>query len=169
MTVSVIPALTLFLAGLMAVLPWGLDASSRTVVSFVPVALVHYWSLRQPDGLPVGYIFVLGVLMDLLGQGPVGYWALLMLVAAGSARVAAVAGLHDTSLSRAVNFVIAMAVTTAVGWSLASLYLARALDPHPYILAVGVLVAVYPLGALLLMPLNRYGRPAARATFTRGT
>lgn len=60
--------------------PYGLPGISSLSLVFA-LCTVFYWSIYRPDILPVGMVFALGLFLDLLGHGPFGVNALILLLA----------------------------------------------------------------------------------------
>ena len=160
----IVPSVTILCTGLLAVLPWGATEPVRLILAFLPLALVHYWSLRRPDLVAPALVFAVGLLVDLLGQGPLGYWALLALLVSALGRLQAAMWTPSTAVGRAMGFLAAMGVAGVAGWGIASLYMGETTDPQPFAMAVFVMVAIYPLIVLLLLPIDRYWQ-SERADF----
>lgn len=164
----VLPALTLVIATLVAVLPFGANESVRACISFAPLIVVHYWSARRPRLLPVSFIFAAGLTIDVLTHGPVGYWALMALAAAALAQLEQGFTGQSSAAGRAAVFAIAMLVVGSLGWGVASLYNGQLIEGRPMLLAALVAIAVYPLFALLLMPIDRLWDTHRGHLFERG-
>ncbi|MEJ0049361.1 MAG: rod shape-determining protein MreD [Rhodospirillales bacterium] len=49
------------------------------------LANVYFWSLYRPASLPAAAVFAIGLLLDLLAQGPIGVGVLILLTAHGIA------------------------------------------------------------------------------------
>ena len=77
---AILPGLTAMVAALVAAMPWGLPDSAAFAWPLVALSVISFWSARQPQLMPPPLVFVLGVAIDLVTAGPIGYWALLFLV-----------------------------------------------------------------------------------------
>jgi rod shape-determining protein MreD len=136
---GVLPTLSIFALTLAAVLPWGLSSNYRFVLPLLPVVAIYYWVLDRDAWLPEWIVFVAGLMLDILTQGPLGYWALVYLVAY-------VAGVYcsrinaDTAVSEVAILGSAIVAVTFVAWLSASIYFLDVLDWVPY--ARGALFAL---------------------------
>ena len=73
------PAAGILLFTIVCALPWGSGGDFRLVLPLLPYALIHLcverWSRSTPDWL----VFLAGFTMDVVGQGPLGYWSFIYL------------------------------------------------------------------------------------------
>lgn len=81
---SLIPVLTLLMGVILVVMPWGLSDTGRLALALVPGNIIFYWRARGQTALSVFSVFVSGLVLDVLGGSPFGYWALVYLVAYGA-------------------------------------------------------------------------------------
>lgn len=119
------------------------------------LASVYFWTLFRPASLPAGAIFAIGLLLDLLAQGPIGIGVLLLLLT------------HATALrSRRwltrqgfavvwLLFVAVAGVAALLEWLLVSLLMWRALPPWPALFEWGMATGAYPILATLLTRAHR--------------
>jgi rod shape-determining protein MreD len=163
-----LPVLTLLVASILAVLPFGAGEIVRTCVSFLPLIVVHYWSARRPRLLPVTVVFGCGLAIDVLTHGPIGFWALMMLAVGALARLEEALTGQSTVTGRAAVFSISMIAVAALSWGVASLYNGQAMDGRPMLMAALFAIACYPIAALLLMPIDRLWDTQRSQLFTRG-
>lgn len=147
------PALSVGLLALLAILPWGLPADGRFVLPFVPVAALHYWSSRHPERLSAWIPFVTGIVVDVLTNGPLGYWPLLYL---GSVMLGVET--HGVGargpLARWALFVAGLIGLVVAAWGVASVYHLALADWRPFAWALWVTALFYPLLAVLLRALD---------------
>jgi rod shape-determining protein MreD len=169
MILLLIPALTVIIATLIAILPFGAGDMVRTCLSFLPLMTIHYWSARRPHLVPVAVVFVVGLIIDVLTHGPVGFWALLALTAAGTAQIETAATGQSTTAGRAAVFALTMVLAAGLCWAIASLYTGQTIDVQPFLVAALTAVALYPLMAVLLMPIDRLWDTQRSRLFMRGT
>jgi rod shape-determining protein MreD len=168
MMLQLLPAMTLAIAALAAILPFGAGDTVRMCLSFVPVIVAQYWSVRRPRMVPLPLIFAIGLAIDILTHGPVGFWALMMLAAAGLARLEDAWTGTSTTAGRAAVFCIAMLVVAGLAWAVASIYTGAMIDGHPMLVAALVAIAAYPLFAIMLMPIDRLWATPRVHLFERG-
>jgi rod shape-determining protein MreD len=164
-----LPATTVCIAALLAVLPFGADEMARYAVSFLPLMVIQYWSARRPAFVPVPLIFGVGLIVDILTHGPVGYWALLALIAAGFAPFELWAVGRSTAIGRALTYAAAMLVTAGVAWAVASLYTGNTVAGRPFLGAALAAMALYPVMALGLMAIDRLWETPRSQLFVRGS
>lgn len=153
----IIPVLTLAALTLIAALPWGLSSQNRFVLPLLPVVGIHYWSLRHGPLVPEWCVFLAGLTLDVLTNGPLGYWALIYLLAHISATLSAPAATRGVG-TRLALLAFDLAFVTAVAWILSSIYFLEAADWRPY--AIGAAYAAFV--AVLLVPLLRALDPSQR-------
>ena len=165
----VLPATTVCIAALLAVLPFGADEMVRYAVSFLPLMVVQYWSARRPQLVPVSLIFGVGLIIDVLTHGPVGYWALLALLAASVAPIEARLFGRSTAPGRALMYAVAMIAVAAVAWGVATIYTGAAVAGRPFLGAAITAIALYPLMALGLMAIDRLWETPRAHMFARGS
>jgi rod shape-determining protein MreD len=133
---------------LLAALPWGLPPDDRFFLPLLPVVAIHYWSLRHPGLVPEWYVFLAGLLLDVLTHGPLGYWPLVYLTAHMAAVLSAPLASRGVMMRLAL-FGFALIGVVATAWMIASVYFLERADIGPY--AIGAALAA--LSAGLLIPL----------------
>lgn len=77
---ALLPGVTILTIVLLAALPWGLPGASRFVLPLVPFAVIFYWLLQRQDLVPDWLVFLAGLMLDVLTDGPLGLWPLVYLV-----------------------------------------------------------------------------------------
>lgn len=89
-----------------------LDGSSVINIVFFSIniqyILVYYWVLRQPDTLGYGFIFLAGIITDVVLGLPLGVHALSLLAVAGVASYARFVTVRATLVSDWISFVPAL-------------------------------------------------------------
>ena len=80
--IPVFVALTLVVVGILR-MPNGFLAD---VTMMLPVVVILFWSLRRPEVMPILAVFLIGLTDDMLRGNPIGFNALLMILAAGFVR-----------------------------------------------------------------------------------
>ncbi len=134
--------------------PLGLPGQAQMQPAWA-LCSVFFWSLFRPASLPAGVVFILGLLLDLLAQGPIGIGVLILLLVHGAAlrfrRVLVRQGFALVWLS----FVGFAACAAFLEWVLVSLLTWRGLSPWPGAFEFGMAVGFYPLLATLLTKAHR--------------
>ncbi len=148
-----IPALTVAVLALVAVLPWGLPPGGRFVFPLLPFIAIHYWTSRHPERLSAWVPFLAGLSVDVLSNGPLGYWSLIYLV---GYLIAAEAHLVTGTgpAGRWLLFLTSLAVLVAAAWGIASVYAFEVADWQPFAWAAALAGLAYPIVALALRALD---------------
>jgi rod shape-determining protein MreD len=138
--------------------PLGLPGQAQLQPAWA-MACVYFWSLYRPASMPALLVFALGLLLDLLAQGPVGIQVLVLLL------IHAVALRARHALTRS-GFAFVWLVFTGVAaaaaageWLLVCLLTWRAVPPWPGLFEFAIACGLYPCLALHLIALHR-GRAA---------
>jgi len=89
-----------------------LNGSSTFDLNFFSInilyILVYYWTLRQPDSLGYGFIFLAGIISDVVFGLPLGVNALSLLVIAGVAAYVRVVTVRITLINDWISFIPAL-------------------------------------------------------------
>ena len=97
-----------------------ISLSGVSVVDFkfftvnVHYILIYYWVLRQPRALGYGFIFLSGIINDVIFGLPIGITALTLLIVAGVAAYVRVVTVRITLLSDWIVFAPALLVANFV-------------------------------------------------------
>jgi rod shape-determining protein MreD len=149
----VVPALSIAVLALIAVLPWGLPPDARFVLPLGPFIAIHYWASRHPDRLSEWVPFAAGLAVDVLSNGPLGYWSLIYLVGymiAVEAHLVTATG----PAGRWLVFLASLALLVTAAWLIASLYYLELADWRPFAWAALLAGLAYPACALVLRSLD---------------
>jgi rod shape-determining protein MreD len=151
----------------LAVLPWGLPSEYRFFLPLLPVIAIHFWTLRHDAWIPEWLVFLAGLTIDILTLGPLGYWALIYLVAHLVATFSTPYS-GGGSLFRLALLAVALLAVAVTAWAVASLYFFSFADWRPY--AKGATLAA--IAAIVIVPiLHALDAPepgGAHARFNRG-
>ena len=144
-----LPALSVLFAVVATAVPWGLPADATFILPLVVVMMVFSWRAIPGTALPPAGAVGLGLLADLMSGGPLGYWALMCLVAATvGGRAGSLNERRDVGIHWSI-WIALVSVLGLFGWLLASLYYVRWIDWWP--IAFGVVVSIF------LFPIVLYG------------
>ena len=141
------PMASIALLTLLAVLPWGLPSEDRFFLPMMPVIAIHYWSLRQPENVPEWLVFLAGLALDVLTHGPLGYWALIYLLAFVLGVLSQPFGAAGQA-ARIALFAAALTIVAFGAWAVSSVYGLEFVDWRPY--AASVIYAA--LASILIVP-----------------
>lgn len=165
---NLLPALSVLFAVVATAVPWGLPADATFVLPLVVVMMVFCWRAIPGTALHPAGAVGLGLLADLMSGGPLGYWALMCLIAATVGRRAgALKESQDVGIHWLI-WTVLVSLLGVLGWLLASLYYFRWIDWWPIAFGVVVSIALFPIVLYGLLWV-RHGRVGlARDTIFRG-
>ena len=153
--------LLVLLLTLIAASPWGIGAHTRFLLPLLPLLAIVHLTLRRPEAMPAGLVFVGGLLLDVLTHGPLGYWPLVFL--AGHLAALNLSQRARETLPRRTMWVAAvMAVVVLVEWLVSSVYFMQLAAWQPITGAALAAIVAYPILALILdsfSPHERGRRP----------
>lgn len=154
-----LPAFSVLMAVIATAVPWGLTADATFILPLLVVMMVFCWRAIPDTELHPAAAAVLGLLADLLSGGPLGFWALMCLIAA-------TIGLKPGSFRERRDIWTEWLAWTALicalglfGWLLASLYYLRWIDWWPIAFGVATSIIFFPvmLYGLLWVQSGRLG------------
>ncbi len=149
-----------FVSSLLLVLVWqvplGLPAQPEIAAGLL-FDVVVFWSLHRPLAMRPIAVFALGLLADLLGQGPIGV-TLLALLAVQAVLLAWRRNLrrHDWLVQALAALLLAL-LFAAIVYALSSALGLRWLPPVPALRQVLCAAGLYPVVALILLPAAHRG------------
>lgn len=146
------PAVLLLLATLACALPWAVAPEFRLVLPLLPYVVIHRCVERSGEAMPDWLVFLAGFAMDVVGQGPLGYWSLIYLCGYTIVRSVTADRAHGFASSAAL-FSVTIVSLSLMQWSLASIYYMRAADISP-IATSAVFALVAYLVLYLLLPVH---------------
>ena len=125
-----------------------LNGSSIINIKFFSVnihyILVYYWVLRQPQSLGYGFIFLSGIISDVVLGFPIGINALSLLFVAGVAAYARVVTVRITLLNDLISFIPALLFANFVYFT--SLYFSNYSVEYIYLLKNSIFTFIfYPI------------------------
>jgi rod shape-determining protein MreD len=153
---AILPAMVCTLAALAACLPWGAPMVAQQALPLVAMGVVFFWAGNQPTLLPSPVVFLLGLLIDLGTAGPLGFWALHLLLAYAIAAYAPVwyAGRRDGPMAMAL-FCASVVLACLDGWVLSSLFALQSMPIRAFLISALLAMAAYPVLSTLMSPLDR--------------
>lgn len=134
--------------------PLGLPAQADLPLG-VGLACVYFWSLFRPASLPPPLVFALGLVADLLSNGPIGPEVLILLIVHGLVlrwrRFLARQGF----LVVWIAFALLAVGAVAADWALTSLLAFTLLPVGPALFQAAIAAGIYPALAMLLTMAHR--------------
>lgn len=142
---AILPPLSVLVAVFAAAVPWGLPADATFILPLVVVMMVFCWRALHSATLPAYAAVLLGLLTDITSGGPLGFWALMCLIAANAGDRAP--SLHDGRDVGRLWLIWSLVATGVglIGWLLASLYFLRWIDWWPIAFGAGASIAIFPV------------------------
>lgn len=134
--------------------PWGLPGQAQLQTAWA-LSSIFFWSLFRPAAMPAAAVFAIGLLLDLLAQGPVGVQILILLLAHGTALKA------RRDLTRSgftmvwLAFIAVAACAATLEWLLVCLLTWHAFTPWPAFFEFGVASGLYPVLAVAFTRAHR--------------
>jgi rod shape-determining protein MreD len=142
---TILPALSVLFAVLATAVPWGLPADASFTLPLVVVMMVFCWRIMPDAALPLTACMLLGLLTDVMSGGPLGFFALMALIAAS------IGGFLRFTLEPRDLWPLwlvwsALALTLGLlAWLLGSLYFFRWVDWWPILFSTLTSIALFPV------------------------
>lgn len=155
----VLASFAVLLMTFVCALPWGLSqvAGPAAVLSAaLPIAVVFACGFWWPDRLPSWVAFLAGVFSDAATGGPLGYWALLYLLALTAARTSHAMFQTPGLLAAWLAFALTTGLLSIVAWSVTSLYRLELAAWPPVAWPLLGLAVVFPVIGGVLLALIRW-------------
>lgn len=149
-----LPAVVVLMLVLLAMLPWGGPAWLEMALALTALGAIYFWSVRRPRLLPAPVVFVSGLLLDVMTQGPLGVWAAAALIVALAARLERQSRVHLGMLRRVASIAAALALSVCVVAVVTSLHQWQLVALRPVGEALIVAVLAYPFLAGMLSLLD---------------
>jgi rod shape-determining protein MreD len=156
------PGVTTALLLLLLAAPLGLPGQAELQLALA-LGCVYFWSLFRPVSLPPPLVFLLGLLADLLGFGPIGVSVLVLLLVHGLAMMWRRDLTRQSFLRVWLAFVAIAAGAAALHWALTSMLTFRLLPAGPALFQATLSAGVYPLLAVALARAHATVAEPARA------
>jgi rod shape-determining protein MreD len=140
-----VPAVSVFLAVLATAVPWGLPADATFAPPLIVMTMIFCWRALPGTVFPSYLALLLGLLTDMLSGGPLGFWAMMALIAANAGGRAPSPG---DAQARNRLWLFWGCVAAAIGllaWLLGSLYVVQFIDAWPIAFGVGVSILLFPV------------------------
>ncbi len=153
-----VPALSVLPFAVLAAMPWSAPDAIAFGLPLITLAAIHFWSVRAPALLPSTLVFVIGLLVDLVTDGPLGFWGFLYLVGhAFGAYVPVDPAAAGRKLERGGSFLAfaaMLAVVTGFAWLIASVYFLLPFDLRPFVGGALLALVCWPMVAYVMEPLT---------------
>ena len=141
-----LPLLITLVALVLALAPLNLFQGHAPAPDIV-LASVFFWAIFGPQFLPAWAVFTLGLTQDFATGAPIGFWALIYLLAYGFSLSQRVFFFGRTVRGVWVGFTIVAFVTAIVTWIAGSTYFMQWLPIGPILLQAAVSILAFPIVA----------------------
>ena len=155
---AIYPTLLLFIAVVVAAVPWGLPGDVTFIPPFITFLLVFLFSAQRRYPLPPVLVFLAGLTADVLTAGPLGYWAIVYLLGHIPARLAMSGEAVDSLTGLWGVFIMTVIAAACAGWAIASIYYLRLIDWWPMTLGTLVAIVAFPIVAWIMRRWLAMGR-----------
>ncbi len=147
--INVLPIATTMLAALLSIEPFHLDGYAALTPAFTLMATYH-WTIYRPNLLPAPWLFLIGIIQDLLSGGLPGETAVTLLLVR-----AIILPQRHYFVDRPIPFIWAGFTLLTGGavllsWALHSLLAAELLDLRGPVLRAVLTVSAFPIASFLL-------------------
>jgi rod shape-determining protein MreD len=147
--INVLPIATTMLAAILSIEPFHLDGYAALTPAFTLMATYH-WTIYRPNLLPAPWLFLIGIIQDLLSGGLPGETAVTLLLAR-----AILLPQRHYFVDRPFPFIWAGFTLLTGGavllsWALHSLLAAELLDLRGPVLRAVLTVPAFPIASFLL-------------------
>ncbi len=125
---------------------------------FFLLMAVYYWAIYRPTMMPVAYTFILGLVMDLLAELPIGLTALILVALQTIVRRSRLFLMGQPYIMVWLGFAIVSLGYAFCLWlvmSIASFYFARFGALLQTMVAVLLSIMLFPLASLVLQGVHR--------------
>lgn len=151
-------ALTLA-AVFVSIVPVGIPGLPE-VTPFFTLMAVYHWSIYRPELLPAPAVFILGLVQDGLTGGPLGLFALILVVVYGLVSMQRRTFLGKSFQVEWFGFSLVVFGVTLVSWLISCVYFTTLVDPRLVVLQGILTLAIYPC---IVWIFARVARTALRA------
>ncbi len=152
---ALIPTLTAVVFVLVGVVPAGVPGFS-TVTPLLSVAAIFFWVVTRPNFMPPAAVFGIGLLQDVLSGGPIGLWALTLLLVQYFSLSQRQFLVGQSFVLGWIGFASIVIGAAFLAWIAACVYFDVLLSPMPVLVQSALTVLVYPAIALILISLSRW-------------
>jgi rod shape-determining protein MreD len=151
---SAIPGVMLLLLVLISILPLRLTAFAM-VAPMLTLMGLYYWSVHRPDLVPMGLVFVIGLLQDAMMGAPMGIHAFVFMMCRW-----VIASQRRFLIGRPFlvlwwGFLVVAALTAVLEWSLYSIIIGRVLPVEPAVFRTLMTMGAFPALAWICIQCHR--------------
>ena len=153
-----------FIMGLICVLlsfvPLGRIFGTSVMPAFALMA-IYYWAIVRPEMFPVYAVFLVGLLSDLLSDGPIGLWAFVYVATYIVLLTQRVLLVNAPFSVFWFGFLVMAGLAGMIAWAAASLLYGAVLPLMPVVWHIVATVVLFPLFAMIFGRIERRILPSA--------
>lgn len=151
---GLLPVLSCLLLAIIGVSPMDMPHFG-SVGPVLALMAVFYWSIFRADLMTMLGAFLIGLVVDLLSGGPIGLYAVLLLLTHALAVSQRRVFLGSSFLVNWWGYGMVALGSAVIGWVVACLLNWQMHDPRPLLTQLGLSLGLYPLVYWLLSWLER--------------
>lgn len=148
------PGILALLFVLLSLAPYNFPGSALIMPPLALMAVYH-WGIYRPDLLPGPLVFVLGLLQDILGGGPLGMWAAVFLIVHAVMSAQRRFFLGKKFVVEWLGFGLVVPVVFLALWLIGSTYVGALIDPGLLFTQALLTVGFYPVMSWLMSAVRR--------------
>lgn len=152
---NAIPTASAVIVVIMGVAPSGVT-NMGPVTPFFTVAVIFFWVLARPSLMPPASVFAIGFIQDILSGGPVGLWALTLLIVEFFSLSERKLLLGQSYLINWLGFASIVLIAVLSVWAGACIFYGMLLSPSPVLVQGMLTVLVYPFVSWVLIGILRW-------------
>lgn len=122
---------------------------------FFLLMAIYYWAIYRPTLIPIGYVFALGLIMDLQSGLPVGLCALLLVLCKSIVQRQRVFLMGQPYVTVWLVFGMICLLQSFVMWAVMSLQVWSALPIISILVAAGFSILLFPAISLILLGVHK--------------
>jgi rod shape-determining protein MreD len=153
--IKVISSLSILFLAIMGIVSWGFTPTEMSVAFlFIVTAVIFFWNNLVPEHVSPLVIFLTGLVIDALSNGPLGYWAAIYLLTIPFSAVAAYLLPGNGFTVMYIRYCLCVAGLAATGWAMASLYAVQYTTVPQFVVGAVVPMIMFPMIYILLWSLD---------------
>jgi len=160
MIAALLPAISAIFFVLAGLVPAGVPGFS-TVAPMFSVAAIFFWVVARPSLMPPAAVFGVGLLQDVLSGGPLGLWALTLLIVQYLAFSLRRFIIDQSFVLGWVGFSAIVLGAAAMAWVGACIYYGVIFSVLPISVQAALTILVYPALTWILVGVSKW-MPQAR-------
>ncbi|HZD26285.1 MAG TPA: rod shape-determining protein MreD [Alphaproteobacteria bacterium] len=139
-----LPVLVTLAGAILVSVPYGMPRVAM-LSPILALISVYYWSVYRPALMPAPAAFLIGVFIDLLGGGPLGVGAVVLVLARWVALSQRRALIGKSFAIGWLGYMLIGGAATLAGWLTVCIYHLQLIDPSPAVLSYGLGLLIYPV------------------------